>query len=281
MPSLGLQTDLMFSRYSGVVEDVGRYVVITTPSNPNYYFGNYLLLKTPPRADQWTDLELDFARYVGAPPRIKHFAFQWRVSDEEDGADMSGFMQRGYEYMECAVLTAKQSALSEPQKINAEVNVRMLQSEKDWRAWYELELQERDVDQPMEEYVAFLQGVRDMYRSMIVAGRGNWFGAFQQGELVGSVGLFFDERIGRFQNVLTKSSHRSRGICHALVYAIAKAGFDRADILVMVADENYHAARIYESLGFQPSERQASLCRRNEGERKWGKDSGEEASKPE
>ncbi|MDG9671884.1 hypothetical protein ONV78_29395 [Hahella sp. CR1] len=96
MPSLGLQTDLMFSRYSGVVEDVGRYVVITTPSNPNYYFGNYLLLKTPPQAGQWTDLELDFARYVGAPPRIRHFAFQWRVSGEEDGADMSGFMQRFY-----------------------------------------------------------------------------------------------------------------------------------------------------------------------------------------
>ncbi|AZZ93424.1 GNAT family N-acetyltransferase [Hahella sp. KA22] len=281
MPSLGLQTDLMFSRYSGLVEDVGRYVVITTPSNPNYYFGNYLLLKAPPQAGQWSDLELDFARYVGAPPRIKHFAFQWRVSGDEDGADMSGFMQRGYEYMECAVLTAKRTALLEPQKVNADIDVRMLQSEEDWRAWYELELQERDIDQPKEDYVAYLQGVRDMYRSMIAAGRGDWFGAFQQGELVGSVGLFFDERIGRFQNVLTKSSHRSQGICHTLVHAVAKAGFDRADTLVMVADENYHAARIYESLGFQPSERQASLCRRNDGESKSGEDSGVEASKPE
>ncbi|MDG9671885.1 GNAT family N-acetyltransferase [Hahella sp. CR1] len=190
-------------------------------------------------------------------------------------------MQRGYEYMECAVLTAKQSELLKPQKVNVDVDVRTLQSEEDWRAWYELELQERDVDQPKEENVAFLQGVRDMYRSMIAAGRGDWFGAFQQGELVGSVGLFFDERIGRFQNVLTKSSHRSRGICHTLVHAVAKAGFDRADILVMVADENYHAARIYESLGFQPSERQASLCRRNVGGSQSSEENGEKTSRPE
>jgi len=29
--------------------------------------------------------------------------------------------------------------------------------------------------------------------------------------------------------------------------------------LVMVADENYHAAKIYESIGFQPEEKQVGL----------------------
>ena len=47
--SLGYRTDLFFSRLSGEVTDNGEYLCIRTPSNPTYWWGNYLLFKRAPR----------------------------------------------------------------------------------------------------------------------------------------------------------------------------------------------------------------------------------------
>ena len=41
--SLGYRTDLMISAINGEVTDRGDYLVIRTPSNPTYYWGNFLL----------------------------------------------------------------------------------------------------------------------------------------------------------------------------------------------------------------------------------------------
>ena len=53
--SLGWRTDLIFPRFDGVVTDRGDYLVVRTPSNPGFYWGNFLLLDAPagPLADSW------------------------------------------------------------------------------------------------------------------------------------------------------------------------------------------------------------------------------------
>jgi hypothetical protein len=42
-----------------------------------------------------------------------------------------------------------------------------------------------------------------------------------------------------------------------MVYAIARRGLETmgAETLVMIADAEYHAAKIYQSVGFRPTER--------------------------
>jgi predicted GNAT family acetyltransferase len=64
--------------------------------------------------------------------------------------------------------------------------------------------------------------------------------------------------------VETHPEFRRRGICGTLVYESARhaLGSLGAERLVMVADAHYHAARIYESLGFRPTERQLGVERR-------------------
>ena len=99
------------------------------------------------------------------------------------------------------------------------------------------------------------------YRKMAQAGLGAWFGAFLENQLVADLGLFFEAGVGRFQQVETHPDFRRRGICGTLVYHSSRFGFEKmeARTLVMVADEHYHAARIYESVGFRPKERQVGL----------------------
>jgi predicted GNAT family N-acyltransferase len=98
------------------------------------------------------------------------------------------------------------------------------------------------------------------YRRLIDRGRGNWWGAFVDGEQVGSLGLFFLDGIGRFQSVITAEDHRNRKICKTLVSEVIQLTAGQAERLVMVADEAYYAGAIYEAMGFRQQARLASLC---------------------
>ena len=70
MRSLGYRTDLALLQLDGsVVEDRGTHLVVRTPANPTFHWGNYLLLPRPPepgRADHWVEAferELPDARH--------------------------------------------------------------------------------------------------------------------------------------------------------------------------------------------------------------------------
>ena len=46
--SLGYRTDLLLLELSGsVFHDAGEYVVVRTPDNPGFWWGNFLLYRTP------------------------------------------------------------------------------------------------------------------------------------------------------------------------------------------------------------------------------------------
>ena len=65
--SLGFRTDLaLLERAGSTIEDCGDHLVVRTPSNPTFYWGNFLLLDHVPAADR-VDAWLD--RFVAAFPR--------------------------------------------------------------------------------------------------------------------------------------------------------------------------------------------------------------------
>ena len=113
-------------------------------------------------------------------------------------------------------------------------------------------------------YRDFMRGAAGRYRTLASEGRGAWWGAFVGDRLVGDLGVFFENGLGRFQNVGTHPEWRRRGVCATLVHAASLWALERDDVeaLVMVADPDYHAARVYESVGFRPAERSAAACRR-------------------
>ena len=46
--SLGLRSDLMLAAHESIIQETDDYLVVKTPSNPGFYWGNFLVFKEPP-----------------------------------------------------------------------------------------------------------------------------------------------------------------------------------------------------------------------------------------
>ena len=72
-----------------------------------------------------------------------------------------------------------------------------------------------------------------------------------------------DTGLARFQNVETHPDARGRGLAGTLVHHVSEYGFAElgASTLVMVADPEYLAIRVYRSVGFEDTETQLQVQR--------------------
>lgn len=256
--SLAYRTDLFFPRFDGKVIDRGNYTVILTPSNPTYHWGNFLLFVQPPGSgdfDRWQRL---FAEEVGMPPAIKHLAFGWDSTNNEAG-NIQPFLDAGLRLNASVVLTTQH--IEPPPKYNREVVIRPLREDWEWASALDTQIACRPPEHALPGYIIYRTRQMERHRAMSEAGLGEWFGAFLNHQAVGNLGVFVQGGVGRFQSVSTHPAFRRRGICGTLVFEAARYAFVHlgAQTLVMVADEHYHAAKIYESVGFRPTEHQIGM----------------------
>lgn len=261
--SLGIGSDLIFHCRNASVVDRGEYVVVRTPHHPTYFWGNYLIFAHPPRAEQVDEWESAFARELVEQPLSTHRSFTWDTEGMQEPATaevVDAFQRRGYAYDVSVVLVA--TGVVAPRFRNDALEYRPLVSPRDWEQMLALQVECRDEELAEAPYREHMRGRVSAWRRLIDSGAGVWLGAFDDELLVADAGLSWDGDMGRFQNVETRSSHRRQGICASLVYRLSRYGFGTAGVsrLVMQADEGYHAARIYESLGFARKERIGGLC---------------------
>lgn len=255
LQSLGYRTDLMFRRFEGEVLDRGDYLVVRTPKNPGYRWGNFLIFDRAPGAGDLERWKAIFANEIGTPPTYKHYVFGW---DSPQRGVIEPFLEAGFRLEESAVLTAQ--SVNPPPKLNTACQVRSFAGQADWQEWIKLEIAMNAALPPEQRegsgYLGYLERKVAEYQAMIAAGLGQWFGAFVDGRLVASLGLFVWHGLGRFQLVATHPEFRRQGLCGTLVYQVSQMGLQQmgAQILVMVADPGYVAIQIYESVGFRRSE---------------------------
>lgn len=253
--SLAYRTDLALLELAGSeVEDRGTHLVVRTPQNPTFYWGNYLLLAQPPSAEgvgHWLEtFEREF-------PEARHRAFG---VDGTTGstADLAAFEEAGFEVEGSTVLTAR--SVQAPPHPNTEAVVRPLAGDDDWAQQLELSLAGEDEHFTTE----FATRRTASQRLTTERGHGQWFGAFLDGRLASSLGIFrASEGLARFQQVKTRPTARGRGLCGTLVHAASRYAFEElgAETLVMVADPDYVAIRVYRSVGFDGTETQLQATR--------------------
>ncbi len=261
--SLSIRTDLIFWRHDGRVSDRGEYLVVETPSNPGYYWGNLLIFDRPPEHEdlrRWPEI---FAREFAHEPGVRHMTFQWDTVTGELGAAVQ-FAELGFRRSFCHVLQIAADQLAEPPHFDAGLRIAPVTRDAEWEAIFEIKLAIARVEHEERAYREFLtRRLRD-FRTMIAEGLGVWFGAFSGDRLVGDAGLFFDGSLGRFQEVETHPAFRRRGVCGTLVHEMARYAFAErgADILVIVADDDeFQSASVYRTVGFQHREQIPGLCR--------------------
>ena len=266
--SLGYRTDMFIASFDGIVEDRGRYVVIKTPSNPGFNWGNYLLYPDPPdtaasrrgHEGSWLD---DFDRELGGFAETTLLGW-----DRDDGAagDLDGFIAQGFEVDTGSILVATKDSLVRPPRFNDDVIVEPLRTDASWEAAavvlvraFTQRLPPGVTGDAQREFVA---KQLPRYRAMQDAGIGQWFGAYLGGELAATLGLVRMGAIGRFQLVGTDPRFARQGVCSSLVHEVARLGLeDDLERLVIAADASYHATAVYESVGFVRTETLAALVR--------------------
>jgi ribosomal protein S18 acetylase RimI-like enzyme len=256
--SLAFRTDLAMLEHSGShIEDHGTHLVVRTPDNPTYWWGNFLLLPSAPADDReaaaWlTAFEREF-------PGTRHRAFG---VDGHDGSvdDLAPFAARGLSTECSSVMTA--TSVHEPPRPNVDATYRRLESDADWAQQVQLD---QAGEEPGTHTLEFVTARAEAERRLVDAGYGAWWGAFEDGRLQASMGLFTaSPGLARFQNVKTHPDARGRGLAGTLVHRVSRYGFDElgAQTLVMVADPDYLAIRIYRSVGFADTERQLQAERK-------------------
>lgn len=254
--SLGFRTDLMLRRLVGsVIEDRGSHLVVRSPANADFHWGNFVLFDAPPApgdAARWA------AVFAGAFPGAGHLALGVDGTDGDVG-DPGVHAALGVDVITLSVLTATE--LGEPVRSDPQVAVRPLGGDDDWALALALRLSCEDL--PLSaEHRAFLAVRYAEFRALCEAGHGQWFGAFIDGQLCAGCGLFTDGRgEARFQNVETSPAFRRRGLAssvvhHAGLWGLREAG---ARTLVVAADPDHHAIRVYRALGFTEAERYVQL----------------------
>ncbi len=254
LESLGYRTDLMFARWNGEVTDFGEYLRIRTPSNPTYYWGNFLLFAQPPQGGDFERWNALFRKHF---PEAKHVAFGVDGTRGEAGVSQP-LEDAGFTLERSIVLTA--TGTHAPARMNLEAEVRPLKSDADWAAALEVQILCREPEHELESYRIYKTAQMKNYRLLTELGLGEWFGAFLKGQIVADLGVFFSSDLARFQMVATHPEYRRRGLCARLVLEASQYAFAKgAETLVMVADPEYHAARIYESVGFEVLERQVAF----------------------
>jgi ribosomal protein S18 acetylase RimI-like enzyme len=256
--SLGFRTDLMLRRLEGsTIVDHGAYLVVTSPAQPDFWWGNFVLM---PRSALRDDPAIWVSRFAAAFPGARHVALG--VDGTQDSAEVpASFLAAGLKPERDTVLTA--TSVREPPRPNHAAQYRRLDGDDDWRQAEQLRAACSDISESAGGREFDAARVRAT-RELTEAGHGACFGAFRDGWLAAQLGVFSDgSGAVRYQNVETHPQARGQGLAGTLVfqagrYALAELAAER---LVIVADPGYHAIRIYRSTGFADAETQLQLQR--------------------
>ncbi len=259
--SLAFRTDLALLRLSGSeIDDCASHVVVRTPDNPDYRWGNFHLLARPPRADE---IDALLAAYDADFPSSSHRAFGVDgVVDQRE--QLAPLATAGPAIDVATVMTA--TSVHPPTRPNAEATYRQLTSDDDWAQRVEMSMLVNDDETDLEMHRAFAAQKAVADRALVEGSHGAWWGAFVDGRLASVMGLVdAGDGLARYQSVETHPDHRGRGLAGTLVHRVATYGFDElgARTLVMVADPDYLAIRIYRSVGFDDTETQTQLEQRD------------------
>jgi GNAT superfamily N-acetyltransferase len=255
--SIAYRTDLAIRRLEGAsATDRDGYLVVRTPDNPGYWWGNFLLLDalpSPGTAGRW------LARFAAEFPAAKHVTFGVDITDA-DAVVPADFTDAGLKAERSIALTA--TDLYEPAHLNREAEIRPLASDDDWHQ--SVELNARIGESEGLTDLEYYQGRVLSRRRVTEQGLGVWFGAFSDDRLVAQLGVFgTGGGVVRYQEVETDPAVRRRGLAGTLVwqagqYALEELG---ARTLVIVADAKGDPIRLYRSVGFTDAEGQLGLCR--------------------
>ncbi len=230
----------------------GERLFVRCPERENFWFGNFALLRDPPRQDsEWQALRQGWQRHIGDRCRVPKIVFQWdEAGPEPFDQALPTVFGTGIE-----LFSARVMALDRPVPPPPPGSYRFLRLER-----------RTDFDQALRIVLADLAGspqdaatgdfIEWQHRrrwEAVSAGRAVWFGLMREDELVVHCGLADAGSLGRYRDVITAHRYRRRGLAERLCRAVAHEAMaeGRFSRLIIVAESGSSAERIYARPGFR------------------------------
>jgi RimJ/RimL family protein N-acetyltransferase len=245
--SLALHSDLVILGDLADVQITEMWISVRTSTMPQLRLGNAVLLPRPPEVEdvpRWIErLEHEVgktsARYGriawegGRPPEDVYRAFR-----------DAGFEPYDSLGMRTSVLHSRVGASA--------AGVRLVSSNEEWTELLDFQTQISHIS--TSEDRDFLATRLNHYQSSTESGRGAWFASYSDGRVAGTCGVALGHGIARLQGLETSTQHRRTGVALSLVEAACEWAMQQRDVhqLVAVVDPDYHARRLFQSVGFQP-----------------------------
>ncbi|WP_120337395.1 GNAT family N-acetyltransferase [Cryobacterium soli] len=256
--SLGFRTDLMLLALQGsTITRQADHLVVRTPANPDFHWGNFLLFDRPPAPGVAAAWPAQFGRMFQGSSHLSIGV------DGTDGAagDTADLAAAHLEVTRSVVLTLSEEAPLRPCRATPDAIFRRLDANDDGD-WAQAGALRQSNAADIAGYAEFTEQRLGSMRALQRAHHGSWFGAFLDGEMVSGLGIFSDgSGTARYQSVDTHPRFRQRGFAGTLVHLAGHYAVDHlaATTLVIVADPDEPAIRLYRALGFADTEIQTQL----------------------
>ncbi|MEZ4401631.1 MAG: GNAT family N-acetyltransferase [Kofleriaceae bacterium] len=254
--SVALATDVQVAQLTGSLVVHADHLVVTTPDQPAFYWGNFIAIPAPRAAAEAAGW---IARAAAAvPPGAAHAAVAIDGGPAEVSSSALGALLDAGCAVEVLVAMTRPAGGPAPYP-PAGVVVRQL-GDDDWPALVSLTLSDGDDGPAMRAYLA---GAARARARLVARGAVRWWGAFVEGALVASAGVVPLGGRARYQDVQTHPAHRRRGLATAVLSAIAADEGARGveQLVLVVGDDNQPARAAYRRLGFVESDRMIHALR--------------------
>ncbi|MGL4831939.1 MAG: GNAT family N-acetyltransferase [Propionibacteriaceae bacterium] len=250
--NLGTATDFAIAVLTGArVSEYGTYLVLTTPDNPGYYWGNFIQILRNDRSV--TDWETTFHQHF---PDAAHRCFGL-----PPGTDVSAWQGQGYNCDTEETLVTHSLPVQTP--CPPHYQVRPID---DWQQYLAIELAHNDTQKHSDEsYRSYMQNKIATYAALIDQGHAQFFGAYTQaGDLAASLGIVCCPplnagaetltNLARYQHVFTEAVHRRQGLAAHLVGVAGTWAAEHGATTYVICTETTNAAgRVYRRSGFSPT----------------------------
>jgi GNAT superfamily N-acetyltransferase len=253
--SLSLRSEIAVFRELGEVLPRDDYVVLRSPRNQTYRWGNRIHWLSPFEERRLKEQKAIFQQHFRDLPLVRHFTISWDDSAAQP-IDLARLEQLGFSPDPSVTLLLKE--IAKPHHFNSQIVCRPLNSTMEWDRAFTQQIQVRSKNYSAEDYQSYLRPKFDAYRRLPSHSTGEWYGAFLADQLAGNLGVIWDQEIVRFQLVATDPAYQRQGICSTLLWHACHDLRRRFPTLpcVIMADPDYHAISIYKEIGFEMCERQ-------------------------